>query len=244
MLEIQDYEVMGFRMAIKGMRNPLNSWDKSDSEQCGFRCLAIDDSTEKFECNELCGGSFLKGYTQIGPSDIKLAKSLIKAGSSDRKFLRMIHVQAEVLAPLYFWKEADQYKIGTTTNSCSTMHTIHKREFTLADFSKEHISDTPNCDPLYYGALECLIETLNEARHCYLDSKDKDYWWQIIQLLPSSYNQLRTWDLDYETLLSIYFQRRHHKLNEWHTFCDWIISLPYMKEFISVLDKKEESNEQ
>lgn len=235
MLEIQDCEVMGFRMAIKGMRNALNSWSNSDSY--------ITDINNKNKGQFREGWGYQPDYI-IGENDMKLAKKLIKAGSSDRKFLRMIHVQVDVLAPLYFWKEADQYKIGTTTNSCSTMHTIHKREFTLADFSKEHISDTPNCDPLYYGALECLIETLNEARHCYLDSKDKDYWWQIIQLLPSSYNQLRTWDLDYETLLSIFFQRRHHKLNEWVEFCKWIKTLPYMDEFISVLDKKEESNDQ
>ena len=238
MLEIQDYDVMGFRMAIHGMRNAMNSWNKSDSEQCRFRCLAIDDSTEEFECNEMCGGHFLKGYTQIGPADMKLAKNLIKAGSSDRKFLRMIHVQVDVLAPLYWWKEADTYKIGTTTNSCSTMHTIHKRELTLDDFSHEHITG----DGL--SALESTIGQINFARIAFLETKDTSYWQEMIQLLPSSYNQLRTWDLDYETLMSIYFQRRHHKLEEWRQFCDWIRKLPYMEEFISVLDKKEESNEQ
>ena len=213
MLEIKDYEVMGFRMAIKGMRNAMNSWDKSDS-------YVVAD------------------VFVIGPADMKLAKNLTKAGSSDRKFLRMIHVQVNVRAPLYFWKEASTYKVATTMNSCSTMHTIHKRELTLADFSHEHITG----DGL--SALESIIGQINFARIAFLETKDTSYWQEMIQLLPSSYNQLRTWDLDYETLISIYFQRRHHKLNEWHTFCDWIRKLPYMEEFISVLDKKEESNDQ
>ena len=213
MLEIQDYDVMGFRMAIKGMRNAMNSWDKSDS-------YVVAD------------------VFVIGEADMKLAKNLIKAGSSDRKFLRMIHVQVNVRAPLYFWKEADQYKVGTTTNSCSTMHTLHKRELTLDDFSHEHLTG----DGL--SSLESIIGQINFARQAFIETKDKSYWQEMIQLLPSSYNQLRTWDLDYETLISIYFQRRHHKLEEWRQFCDWIRKLPYMEEFISVLDKKEESNEQ
>ena len=213
MLEIQDYDVMGFRMVIKGMRNAMNSWDKSDS-------YVVAD------------------VFVIGEADMKLAKNLIKAGSSDRKFLRMIHVQVNVRAPLYFWKEADQYKVGTTTNSCSTMHTLHKRELTLDDFSHEHLTG----DGL--SSLESIIGQINFARQAFIETKDKSYWQEMIQLLPSSYNQLRTWDLDYETLISIYFQRRHHKLEEWRQFCDWIRKLPYMEEFISVLDKKEESNEQ
>ena len=213
MLEIKDYEVMGFRMAIKGMRNAMNSWDKSDS-------YVVAD------------------VFVIGEADMKLAKNLIKAGSSDRKFLRMIHVQVDVLAPLYWWKEADTYKVGTTTNSCSTMHTLHKRELTLEDFSHEHITG----DGL--SALESTIGQINFARIAFLETKDTSYWQEMIQLLPSSFDQMRTWDLDYETLLSIYFQRRNHKLEEWKQFCKWIEKLPYMKEFISVLDKKEESNEQ
>lgn len=234
MLEIRDYEVMGFRMAIKGMRNALSSWDKSDSY------IANINNKNKGSFREACG--YQPDYI-IGENDLKLCKKLIKAGSSDRKFLRMIHVQVNVLAPLYWWKEADQYKVGTTTNSCSTMHTIHKKDFTLDDFSHEHLY------PVYDGKtfvtnIDGTITLLNILRKEYIRTKDKKLWYQMIQMLPSSYNQMRTWDLDYETLMSIYFQRRNHKLNEWHTFCDWILTLPYMKEFIEVLDKKEGSNEQ
>lgn len=237
MLEIQDYEVMGFRMAIYGMRNPLNSWKKSDSEEL----LCDETDIECWDCPYRYEGCDRNPYKKffIGPADIKLAKSLIKAGSSDRKFLRMIHVQVDILAPLYFWKESDQYKVGTTTNSCSTMHTLHKRELTIDDFSHEHLTG----DGL--SALESIIGQINFARQAYIETNDKSYWNEMIQLLPSSYNQLRTWDLDYETLLSIYFQRRNHKLNEWVEFCKWIKTLPYMDEFISVLDKKkEESNDE
>lgn len=233
MLEIQDYEVIGFRMAIKGMRNPLNSWEKSDSK-------VIEDCTETviacWDCPYV--HSDCVGYKfYIGNKDMKLCKSLIKAGSSGRKFLRMIHVQVNVRAPLYFWKEADQYKIGTTTNSCSTMHTLHKRELTLDDFSHEHLTGDG------ISSLESTIGQINFARQAFIETKDTSYWQEMIQLLPSSFDQMRTWDLDYETLLSIYFQRRNHKLTEWKQFCQWIERLPYMNEFISVLDKKEESNE-
>lgn len=236
MLEIRDYEVMGFRMAIRGMRNALSSWDKSDSYECRLGCCLTDVNIDECKCNMLCGGYALRGYTQIGPADMKLAKKLIKAGSSDRKFLRMIHVQADVLAPIYFWKEADQYKVGTTTNSCSTMHTLHKRDLTLDDFSHEHLI------PVALNSLKDTIKTINTARQYYIDMKLKEDWYQMIQLLPSSYNQMRTWDLDYETLMSVYFQRRNHKLDEWHKFCDWIKTLPYMDEFIGVLDNKEEKD--
>lgn len=233
MIKIEDVEVIGMRKAIQGMRNAMNSWDKSDNyfqRQCSF--YAGCEETE--ECNH------------IGEKDMELAKRLIKSGSSDRKFMRMIHVQADVTAPLYWWKEYDTYKVGTVANSCSTMHTIHKKEFTLDDFSKEHIGLTPNCDPMFFDTLEYVIMALNEARHCYLDTKDKAYWWQMIQLLPSSFNQMRTIDLDYETLYSIYHQRRNHKLDEWHTFCEWIETLPYMKEFLGLkkqTETKEESND-
>lgn len=237
MLEIKDCEVMGFRMAIHGMRNAMNSWDKSDSKE-----LFCDETDiECWDCPYRYKGCDQNPYKKkpfIGPADMKLAKSLIKAGSSDRKFLRMIHVQVNVRAPLYFLKEADQYKIGTTTNSCSTMHTLHKRELTLEDFSHEHLTG----DGL--SSLESTIGQINFARQAFIETKDTSYWQEMIQLLPSSYNQLRTWDLDYETLMSIYLQRIHHKLEEWRQFCDWIRKLPYMEEFISVLDKKEESNEQ
>ena len=236
MLIIQDCEVMGFRMAISGMRNAMNSWDKSDSnvKSCFDMNIECGDCPYRFVGCDQC--PYKKLF--IGPADMKLAKSLIKAGSSDRKFLRMIHVQVNVRAPLYFWKEASTYKVATTMNSCSTMHTLHKRELTLEDFSHEHLTG----DGL--SSLESTIGQINFARQAFIETKDTSYWQEMIQLLPSSYNQLRTWDLDYELVISIDFQRRRHKLDEWHTFCDWISKIPYMEEFISVLDKKEESNDQ
>lgn len=236
MIKIEDVEVMGMRKAIKGMRNPLNSWDKSDS--------CIDSCIDPIRHCEGCPYEFVgcndSDYFFIGKADMELAKRLIKAGSPDRKFMRMIHVQADVTAPLYWWKEYDTYKVGTVANSCSTMHTIHKKEFTIDDFSNEHLME---------GGVECikhLCNDLNLCRKYYLETKSKDWWWQIIQLLPSSFNQMRTIDLDYETLYSIYHQRRNHKLDEWHTFCEWILNLPYMKEFLKLdeqTETKEESND-
>lgn len=226
MIKIDDVEVMGMRKAIKGMRNAMNSWDKSDSKECRLGCMVTDVSLEDTECNMMCMGHLLRGYTQIGEKDMDLAKRLIKAGSADRKFMRMIHVQADVTAPFYWWKEYDTYKVGTTANSCSTMHTIHKRDLTIDDFSHEHLI------PVSLDCLNETIKTINTARQYFIDMKLKEDWWQIIQLLPSSFNQMRTIDLDYETLFSIYHQRKNHKLDEWHQFCDWILTLPYMREFI------------
>lgn len=232
MIKIEDTEVMGMRKAIKGMRNALNSWDKSDSniasclepitrcEKCPYHFVVCDESEFFF----------------IGDKDMDLAKRLIKAGSPDRKFMRMIHVQADVLAPLYWWKQADQYRIGVTTNSTSTMHKIHDKEFTLNDFSHEHLME---------GGIECikhLCNDLNLCRNNYLKTKSKDWWWQMIQLLPSSFNQMRTIDLDYETLFSIYHQRKNHKLDEWHSVCDWIETLPYMKDFLGLEGNNETGN--
>ena len=214
MLTIENAQVFGFQAAIRGMRNPKNSWAKSDST---FE-LSTDESGVQM--------------IDLGPADLKLAGALANSGPDDGKFLRMVHVQLDVTAPLYWWKEADQYKVGTVTDSCSTMHKIHAKEFTPDDFSCEHIGDVPNCDPMYYAAFEGVLLALNEARHCYLDTKDKVYWWQLIQLLPSSYNQRRTWDLNYAVLRNIYHARRNHKLDEWHTLCDWIETLPYAKELI------------
>ena len=232
MIIIQYCEVIGLRKAIHGMRNAMNSWDKSDSKElfCDETDIECWDCPYRYEG---CDQNPYKKKPFIGPADMKLAKSLIKAGSSDRKFLRMIHVQVDILAPLYFWKESDQYKVGTTTNSCSTMHTLHKRELKIDDFSHEHLTG----DGL--SSLESIIGQINFARQAFIETNDTSYWQEMIQLLPSSYNQLRTWDLDYETLMSIYFQRRYHKLDEWRQFCDWIRKLPYMEEFISVLDKKD-----
>ena len=250
MIKIEDVDVMGIRKAIKGMRNAMNSWDKSDSypavdcKKCGKVeregvCRKEDRDCTGFEC-----------YA-VGEKDMELAKRLIKAGSSDRKFIRMIHVQADVTAPLYWWKEYDTYKVGTVANSCSTMYTIHKRDLTIDDFSHEHLSEKS------MSFLQNLIEEINRNRSLYVkgfkgvpgdndyDVKpyDKAYWWQMIQLLPSSFNQMRTIDLDYETLLNIYFQRRHHKLDEWVEFCKWIETLPYMKEFLG-LDKQTKIKEE
>ena len=219
MVKIEDVEVMGIRKAIKGMRNPLNSWDKSDS----YFLL---------QCSQYAGCKKTEDY-RIGEVDMKLCKNLIKAGSPDRKFLRMIHVQADVTAPLYWWKEYDTYKVGTVANSCSTMHTIHKRDLTLDDFSYEHLIPV---------ALDCLnetIKTINTARQFVVDMKLKEDWWQMIQLLPSSFNQMRTIDLNYENLLSIYRQRKGHKLDEWREFCKWIETLPYMKEFLGLDEQVE-----
>ena len=205
MIKIENIEVQGFKAAIRGMRNPLNSWNKADS-------------------------SFNNNTPVLGENDLKLCKLLIKAGSSDRKFLRMIHVTWDVTAPLYWWKEADQYRIACTTNSCSTMHKIHSRDLNIEDFSYEHLNEESKEDLLK------TIETIDKNRKLYKETNNKEYWWQMIQLLPSSYNQMRTWDLDYETLINIYFSRRHHKLDEWHVLCDKILELPYMKDFIEVLE--------
>ena len=250
MIKIEDVEVMGMRKAINGMRNAMNSWDKSDSE---YGCLVDENDWVNKEkcpvgyvtkckdctwCEPLCYDNHDKRTFIIGETDMKLCKNLIKAGSPDRKFLRMIHVQADVTAPLYWWKEYDTYKVGTVANSCSTMHTIHKRDLTLDDFSYEHLIPV---------ALDCLnetIKTINTARQFFVDMKLKEDWWQMIQLLPSSFNQMRTIDLDYETLYSIYHQRRNHKLDEWREFCKWIEILPYMKEFLELYEQTETKKEE
>lgn len=202
MLTIENVEIFGYKAAIRGMRNPMNSWSKSDSNA-----------------------------DLIGQNDEQLMLALAKA-PEERKYLRMIHVQFDVTAPLYWWKEFDTYKVGTVSNSCSTMHKIAAKEFTLDDFSHEHIGDVPNCDPMYYAALEGTIMALNEARRCFIDTKDKKFWWQMIQLLPSSYNQRRTIDLNFEVLLKQYRERKNHKLDEWHIYCDWIKEIALLNEII------------
>ena len=163
----------------------------------------------------------------IGENDLALMKKLRAAGNDHGKFMRMITVTVDITAPLYWWKEFDTYKVGTVANSCSTMHKIQAKEFTYDDFSMEHIGNVPNCDPMYSEALDYVIMALNEARHCYLDTKDKAYWWQMIQPLPTSYNQRRTVQLNYAVLRNIYHSRQNHKLNEWLDFCGWIKDLPY-----------------
>ena len=208
MLKIENAETFGWEAAIRGMRNPKNSWSKSDS-----RWSSPDE-------NGTDAPMFI-----VGENDLKLAAALAKSGADDGKFLRMIHVQLDVTAPLYWHKEADQYKVGTVTDSCSTMHKIHAKEFTLDDFSHEHLY-SPMHD------LKPMVDLLNVYRERFLDTKDKEDWWQLIQLLPSSYNQRRTWDLNYAVLRNIYHARRNHKLDEWHTLCNWIETLPYAKELI------------
>ena len=229
MIRIKNAETMGWGGAIRGMRNAMNSWDKSDSKFCRYSCITTDDSLDEKTCNFMCGSNFCRGFMQIGEADMKLCKNLIKAGSSDRKFMRMIHVQADVTAPLYWWKEYDTYKVGTVANSCSTMHTLHKRDLTIDDFSYEHLDDT-------FGKTALIenIRVINNARAYYNESKSKEDWYAMIQLLPSSFNQMRTIDLDYETLFSMYHQRKNHKLTEWREFCKWIETLPYMKEFLGL----------
>lgn len=226
MVKIENYEVLGWEHAIRGMRNPLNSWDKSDSEW------------------SYCGGTEAEGYVEavqmgcedegyaydIGPNDKDLMMRLRNAGTDHRKFMRMLVIYVDITAPLYWWKEFDTYKVGTVANSCSTMHKIADKEFTLEDFSHEHLSNFSShpekvLDPL--SILKSTIVTLNSCRHEYLETEDKFFWWQMIQLLPSSYNQKRTVMLNYEVLANIYKSRKNHKLDEWHQFCDWITSLPF-----------------
>ena len=216
MIKIENIDVYGFETAIRGARNPMNSWDRMDS-------------------------CYNNGEFEIGENDYKLLKNLTIAGPEHRKWNRMITVTMDITAPLYWWKEYDTYKVGTVANSCSTMHKIQAKEFELDDFSYDHLYEEENgwiedeygykwcCAPT---CLETTINTLNAYRYQYNKTKDKKYWWQMIQLLPSSYNQKRTVHLNYEVLGTIYHQRRHHKLDEWHVFCDTIKTLPY-SEFIT-----------
>ena len=209
MIKFETNDVWGFEWAFKGMRNPMNSWDKSDSDWL---------------------------FQEIGENDLALAKKLISAGSEHRKFLRQIYVSVDITAPLYWWKEFDTYKIGTVANSCSTMHKIHAKQFTLEDFSCEHIIDEPFpvTDEYVETYLDCMIETiraLNCAREMFLETKNKKYWWQIIQLLPSSYNQTRTVTMTYENIYTMRQQRKGHKLDEWRIdFFNWSDELPHLKE--------------
>ena len=206
MILIEHEDVSGFDVAIRGMRNPLNSWERSDSE---------------WEYNEITDGLKLN----IGMNDLTLMYDLVRAGSDHSKFMRMINVTMDVTAPLYWWKEYDTYKVGTVANSCSTMHTIHKKEFELADFSHEHLVGSAE------GALSIVIDTLNMYRNLFLTTSNseekKEYWWQLIQLLPTSFNQKRTIQLNYQVLRNIYHARKNHKLDEWRYFCTMIEKLPY-----------------
>ena len=210
MIKIERVSVMNLENAIRGARNPLNSWARSDS--------SYDDS-----------GNYI-----LGENDLSLARRLAVSGSDHRKYLRMIFVSVDVTAPLYWWKEYDTYKVGTVANSCSTMHKIHAKPFERDDFSCDRMSDV---------ALECLdntIAVLEERRQKFVETKDQVYWNDMIQLLPTSYNQMRTCTLNYENLINIYYARRYHKLAEWHDYCAFIESLPYAKELITTLRETEE----
>ena len=239
MLKIENWEVVGWEHAIRGARNPMNSWEKSDSNMCGYTLQNAEiapgvTSLEWRQC---------KPYIDIGENDHDLLMRLCNAGTDHSKFMRMITVYLDITAPLYWWKEYDTYKVGTVANSCSTMHKIHAKEFTWQDFSTEHLITCHECalgDIAPTLIMDFTIKALNFYRKKYLETKDKKYWWQMIQLLPSSYNQRRTIMLNYGVLANIYKSRRNHKLDEWHTFCDWIEKLPY-SEFI--VGEKNESNQ-
>ena len=242
MIKLENTEVLGWEAAIRGMRNPMNSWGKSDSlfkegdspDEDGFM-----DTVYRSLSGKLYGKDDEHDPVIVGDNDHKLMMNLAKAGSVDAKYRRMIIVTVDITAPLYWWKEFDTYKVGTVANSCSTMHKIQAKEFTLEDFSYEHLMmfedyamDIPDDGDIAIGgdfrtALEVTIMALNDARELYLKTKDKRYWWQMIQLLPSSYNQRRTMMLNYEVLAGIYPKRKNHKLDEWHDVCAWIESLPY-----------------
>lgn len=238
MIKIEKTDIHGWEAAIRGARNSFNSWDKSDSAACYF---CRDNDTNPGFCDD---GLYDKTIVlsnpdgscfEIGPNDQKLMKRLAKAGPSHAKYRRFITVTMDVTGPLYWWKEMDTYKVGTVGNSCSTMHTIADKEFELEDFSCEHlISDEPIPTRVYSAKdmMEATVANLNLFRRLYLDTKDKKYWWQMIQLLPSSYNQKRTLLVNYEVLANLYHQRKEHKLDEWRTFCEWIKGLP-MSEIIT-----------
>lgn len=242
MIKLENTEVTGWEAAIRGMRNPMNSWEKSDS--------SFEDV---FEDPENLHTYYMKN-AEIGPNDFNLMKRLRNAGTDHRKFMRMIAVYVDITAPLYWWKEFDTYKVGTVANSCSTMHKIADKEFKLEDFSCEHLGVTVPAElndgeevfqNLWIESLKRTIEDLNIARDFYIREQNADlkkkYWYQMIQLLPSSYNQRRTVMLNYEVLANMYKSRKNHKLDEWHIFCDWAMSLPYSELITGVFNETEEN---
>ena len=239
MLKLENAEVLGWEHAIRGMRNPMNSWEKSDS---GYRHYSNLTHTDMGLVNYQ---QSIDDEFELGPNDLDLMKRLRNAGTDHRKFMRMITVYVDILAPLYWWKEFDTYKVGTVANSCSTMHKIAAKEFTLEDFSTDHLMSFDNSnyweeddDNSCFIEKNCvippkslmedyIIPMLNTTREKYLATKDKKFWWQMIQLLPSSYNQRRTVQMNYEVLANIYKSRKDHKLDEWRDLCEWIKTLPY-----------------
>ena len=203
MLQVNKTSVMNFENAIRGARNPMNSWGRMDSY--------YDEN----------------GNYTLGENDLSLAMRLARAGSDHRKYLRMIFVSVDITAPLYWWKEYDTYKISTVANSTSTMHKIHSKPFSIEDFSVDHLT------PSSYTFMQTIVDKLEEIRLEYIETKSKETWYDMIQLLPSSYNQMRTCTFNYENLINMYRARKAHKLQEWHTFCDWIQTLPYAAELIT-----------
>ena len=239
MIKIEHVETLGWEAAIRGMRNPMNSWEKSDSE---WHLIGAPGTNQA-----VANDKYLREKYCIGNNDLDLMKRLCNAGTDHRKFMRMITVYMDITAPLYWWKEFDTYKVGTVANSCSTMHKIADKEFTLEDFSRDHLYAEDDIEGMYYSitaeeeftstdVLKVIIEALNNYRKMYLATKDKKYWWQMIQLLPSSYNQRRTVMLNYEVLANIYKSRRNHKLDEWVDFCAEIERLPHSE----LITKKED----
>lgn len=217
MIKIEHIDVMGWEHAIRGMRNPMNSWEKSDSDWTG-------------ECHHRTGMVF-----EVGKNDLDLMRKLFKGGTEHRKFMRMIVVYMDITAPFYWWKEFDTYKIGTVANSCSTIHKIHSKKFTTDDFSTEHLTTNEPipCSVLSgMGFLQGLVGALNKSRSMYLETKDKKWWWQLIQLLPSSYNQKRTVMMNYEVASTIIRQRTGHKLDEWNILVKELHNLPYLDEIM------------
>ena len=238
MIKIENAEVFGWEAAIRGMRNPMNSWDKSDSFQCdvvGCRsedCPAYIIEDSFISCSQ-------EGTYIIGEKDLALMNKLVSAGTDHSKFMRMINITMDITAPLYWWKEYDTYKVGTVRNSCSTMHKIAEKEFTLDDFSCENLIENDAKTELLAGGndtnilitpknlLNITIGCLNNYRRKFLNTREKQWWWQMIQLLPSSYNQRATIQMNYQVLRSMYHARKNHKLDEWREFCKWIETLPY-----------------
>lgn len=225
MIKVENIEVFNFKGAIRGLRNPMNSWDKSDSFCCidrltceGCPCEGVDDT-----CNSTVG---MEGVI-VGKNDLDLMRRLYKAGTEHRKYLRQIFVSMDITAPLYWWKEADTYKVGTVANSCSTMHKIHSKKFTVSDFSCEQMTEDITCE-----AFRNTIKALNFNRDMFLETKDKKWWWNMIQSLPSSYNQRRTVTMNYENVMTIIKQRSGHKLDEWNQFVEILKGLPYITEIM------------
>lgn len=236
MIRVENIEVWGFEHAIRGMRNPMNSWDKSDSHKCEWELTEDCDKCNKLSSDNTGECLSDREFYCIGQKDLELMQKLFKAGTEHRKYLRQIFVSMDIVAPLYWWKEFDTYKVGTVANSCSTMHKIAAKEFTVDDFSYEHLFSL--------GTLRMVIDDLNDNRAMYLSTKNKDYWWQMIQLLPSSYNQRRTITMNYENVFSIIKQRSGHKLDEWNEFVKILKTLPYVMEIGGMNDKGESEDKE